>query len=158
MKTIVKTLYGSKLYGTDTEDSDTDIKGIYMPTKRQIYLNNIPEFIHTSTSNKESKNTKNDVDVEFYSLHHFFKLACKGDTSAIDILHAPESAIIQSSYTWERLVSERHMFYTKDLTALVKYARTQATKNSVKSERLNDLQQVIKVLEENIKNIKKPKI
>ena len=35
--------FGSHLYGTNTTDSDTDYKGVYMPTKRQILLGKCPK-------------------------------------------------------------------------------------------------------------------
>lgn len=143
MKMIVKTLYGSKLFGTATEDSDTDIKGVYMPTRKQIYLNNIPATIPGSNTDNSRKNTATDVDVEYYSLHYFFKLACKGDTSAIDMLHAPEFAILKTSDIWNKLVKERHRFYTSDMTNLVKYARTQAIKYSIRGDRAGAIKKVL---------------
>ena len=35
---IMATRFGSHLYGTDTPASDTDIKGIFMPTKSEVLL------------------------------------------------------------------------------------------------------------------------
>ena len=151
MNIIVKTIFGSRLYGTYGYDSDEDYKGVYMPSKESIYLNRIPKSLRYNTKQDETRrNDGNDVELEFYSLHYFLKLAGKGETAALDMLHAPEDMILLSSDLWKRIVAERHKFYTKNLAALVGFARTQANKYSTKSERLNDLQQVIKTLEENI--------
>lgn len=151
MNIIVKTIFGSRLYGTYGYDSDEDYKGVYMPSKESIYLNKIPKSLRYNTKQDETRrNDGNDVELEFYSLHYFLKLAGKGETAALDVLHAPEDMVLISSDLWKRIVAERHRFYTKNLAALVGFARTQANKYSTKSERLNDLQQVIKTLEENI--------
>ena len=40
---ILITYFGSRLFGTSTENSDVDIKGIFIPTTYQILMNKIPE-------------------------------------------------------------------------------------------------------------------
>ena len=78
LNVIMKTKFGSHLYGTNTPDSDLDIKGIYMPTEEQIFLG---RFGKSNTYNVKvsdgSKNTSEDMDIEMYSLHYFIKLACE---------------------------------------------------------------------------------
>ena len=86
---IVKMKFGSHLYGTATPDSDLDYKGVFLPTKEQIYLGNIPKSNSHSTkqtSIEGVKNSNDDVDTEIYSLHYFIKLACEGQTVALDML------------------------------------------------------------------------
>lgn len=46
---ILLTYFGSRLFGTSTENSDTDIKGIFIPTPYQILMNKIPEQYNFST-------------------------------------------------------------------------------------------------------------
>ena len=41
MEEIVKILYGSHLYGTDTKHSDRDYKGVYIPGWRDIILSKV---------------------------------------------------------------------------------------------------------------------
>ncbi len=143
-KLIVKMKFGACLYGTETEDSDQDYKGVFLPTKEQILLGRIPKFYDYSTKvDKEGKNTPSDVDYEAYSLHYFIELACQGQTIALDMLHAPEAMILQKSLIWEKIVQERYRFYTKDLKAFVGYARRQAAKYGIKGSRLNAAGDVI---------------
>jgi hypothetical protein len=146
---IVKMRFGSHLYGTDTPDSDVDYKGVYLPGKKEILLNDIPKCRAFSTGNHLEKNSANDVDEEIYSLHYFLKLACDGQTVAIDMLHAPEHMLIESSAVWRAIVSQRHRFYTKNLNSFVHYARRQASKYGIKGSRLNAASQVLKVLKSN---------
>ena len=67
--------FGSHLYGTATESSDTDIKGIFLPTKEQCFLNKIPKAItYNSKKDNSGKNTAEDIDIEVYSLHYYLEL------------------------------------------------------------------------------------
>jgi hypothetical protein len=147
MKTIVKLMFGSHLYGTNTPDSDQDFKGVFLPSKEQILLGKIPKSIDESTKKENQlKNTSKDVDFETYSLHYFIYLACEGETVALDMLHAPDNMIIEKSHIWNLIVAERERFYTKNLKAFVGYARRQASKYGIKGSRLNDAQKVLDAL------------
>jgi len=145
-KTIVKMVFGSHLYGTATSDSDKDFKGIFMPSKEQIFLGHIPKSYNSTTKQGAEKNTSEDVDTEIYSLHYFIKLACEGQTVALDMLHAPDNMIIESSDVWKAIVKNREKFYTKNLKAFIGYAKRQASKYEIKGSRLNATAKVIKLL------------
>jgi len=148
MNKIVEMIFGSHLYGTNSPTSDMDVKGVYLPTHREILLSKFPKSINQSTKKDSSqKNTAADTDVEFYSLHYFFDLACEGETVALDMLHAPASAWLHATPTWSALVSQRHLFYTKNLKSLVGYARRQAAKYGVKGSRLHEAKMVLDVLQ-----------
>ena len=94
----------------------------------------------------DSKNKAGDVDVEIYSLHYFITLACEGQMVALDMLHAPDSLIVESSDIWKSIVRERHRFYTKSLKAFISYARRQAGKYGIKGSRLNAAATVLGLL------------
>lgn len=146
---IVKMKFGSYLYGTATEDSDQDYKGVFLPTKEQILLGRISKsYNYMTKTGKGGKNVPSDIDYEVYSLHYFIELACQGQTVALDMLHAPRATILYESQIWERIVLERHRFYTKDLKAFVGYARRQAAKYGIKGSRLNAAGDVIECLKQ----------
>lgn len=146
MDIIVKMKFGSHLYGTATDTSDIDYKGVYLPSREEILLGNIPKCHNYSTGNDMSKNKPGDMDVEIYSLHYFIRLACEGQTVAMDMLHAPEEMFIAHSDIWRTIVKERHRFYSKNLNSFINYARRQASKYGIKGSRLNAVSQVIDVL------------
>ena len=150
MNIIVKMKFGSHLYGTNTKDSDLDYKGVLLPTKEQIFLNKVPKSYSEKTGNDNSKNTKDDIETEMYSLHYFLKLACKGQTVALDMLHAPDNMILETSNIWKSIVAHKVLFYTKNMQAFLGYAVKQCGKYSCKGSRLNNIEQVLKVLKENI--------
>lgn len=146
MDIIVKMKFGSHLYGTDTTQSDIDYKGVFLPSRREILLCEIPKCRSFSTGNDRTKNSSADVDEEVYSLHYFIRLACQGQTVAMDMLHAPDNMLIETSDIWESIVAQRHRFYTKNLKAFIQYARRQAGKYGIKGSRLNAASRVLDLL------------
>lgn len=134
---VVQMVFGSHMYGTATPTSDMDYKGIYLPSFEECLLQRVPKSISEhSKVGSAGKNQPEDYDKELYSLHYFLKLACQGETVALDMLHAPASCIQWSSHIWDSLVVNRQRFYTKNLKAFVGYARKQAAKYGVKGSRL----------------------
>ena len=145
---IVKMLFGSHLYGTQTPSSDTDYKGVAMPSVRDIALGRVPgHVLHQSTGDQHSRNKSTDVDLEIFSLHRFIELALQGQTVAVDMLHAPESSILETSDTWKFIQANRQKFYSKNVKPLMGYAMKQAAKYGIKGSRVNTLDSVIKFLE-----------
>jgi thermostable 8-oxoguanine DNA glycosylase len=136
---IILSVTGSNMYGTTTPDSDKDYIGVYMPTKEQLLLNDFPKSMGLP------KNS--EIDLQIWSIHHFMKLACQGETLSIDLLHAPYSCwLIWENRIWEELINNRHLFFTKEMNAFVSYARKQAAKYGVKGTRIASLEKVIKAL------------
>jgi predicted nucleotidyltransferase len=147
---IVLMKFGSHLYGTNGPDSDKDYKGVYLPTKEQILLNKIPKSVsfHSKTDKAEGvRNNNKDVDVEVYSLHYFMELLYKGETVALDMIHAPADWPLMSSDLWEILYRSRRRFHTKNLRAFVSYARKQAAKYGIKGSRMADVKVVLDFLQ-----------
>ena len=138
--------FGSHLYGTNTLNSDLDIKGVFLPSKEQVLLGRIPKTFRQSTGDSHSKNTENDIDIELFSLHYFLKIACEGQTIAIDMLHAPHTMIFETSPIWDEIVKNRSKFYTKNLNAFVGYARRQASKYGIRGSRLNTAKEFLDIL------------
>lgn len=148
MKTILKCKFGSHLYGTNTEDSDEDFKGIALPDTEDILLGKIFKTKKLGTGNDRSKNTKEDLDYDIYSLHYFINLACQGETAAIDMLHVPDNMILETSPEWQFIQAHREKFYTKNMQAFVGYARRQAAKYGCRGSRLAMIKKAIKILNE----------
>lgn len=147
LKLIVLMKYGAHLYGTNTKDSDTDYKGIYLPTKKQILLNRIPKSISYRTNpNVADKNNKDDIDMEIYSLHYFFKLASSGQTVALDMLYSRFDWPEISSPIWKLIQENRKIFNSKSLNAFIGYARSQAAKYGLKGSRLKAIKKVMNTI------------
>lgn len=144
---LVEMVFGSHLYGTATPTSDKDFKGVFLPSKNDLFLGRVPKSLSFNTKqSSEAKNTSADTDRELYSLQYFFELAKKGETVALDMLHAPNSFWLTGTWEWEYLHRHRSMFYTRTLSSFVGYARTQAAKYGIKGSRLADAKRVLNFL------------
>jgi RNA repair pathway DNA polymerase beta family len=91
---IVEMRFGSHLYGTDTPESDVDVKGVYLPEARDILLQRVPPSVTASRDKGAGeRNRPGDVDREYYSVQRYLGLLAAGQTVAIDMLFAPETAM-----------------------------------------------------------------
>jgi len=143
---LALTRSGSHLYGTNTPDSDKDYKGVFMPSLEMIYLNRIPKSIRELKNKKSGqKNSSEDIDYELYSFQYFMKLACQGETIALDMLHADGDNLIKTSNIWQNVCFLRSGFYTKNLKSFVGYAKTQSAKYGTKGNRLRIAKQIVEL-------------
>lgn len=149
-KLLYLTEYGSTLYGTNSDTSDVDYKGVYAPSQISLLLK-IDKYNITHTSNSTaSKNTEKDIDLQLYSIHMFMDLLEKGEGSAIEILFSvfrnDTTVFIDVGFrkmvldSWKLLVS-------KKLNAFVSYCLGQTKKYGIKGERLKELDSIIPILE-----------
>ena len=53
---ICKIMHGSHLYGTNTENSDLDYKGIYLPSKKEYFTQQVKKCIDHSTNKSNTIN------------------------------------------------------------------------------------------------------
>lgn len=143
MNIVSKVVFGSHLYGLNTPESDTDYKAIYLPEYRDIILGKDKRNITTSTGANNSKNTKDDEDFEIFSLKEFVKLACQGQTVAIDYLHSDNPIINGDVHQF--LVQNRTKFYTKNMNSFMGYLKKQAAKYGIKGSKLATLEEIIRV-------------
>jgi len=148
MKTIVKMIFGSQIYGTSTENSDTDIKGVFLPSPEEILLQKIPKVISTSTKeNERAKNTKNDIDTELFSLGTFFKLVSEGQTVVMDMLFAPWNFNLETPHwIWFDIINNRDKLLSKQSKSFVGYCRTQANKYGIKGSRVSAMRLALELL------------
>ena len=148
-KLLFETLSGSKLYGTDSEKSDTDIKGVFLPNIEDLILGKAPKTISYSSGSIHDKNTSDDVDKTYYSLQYFLELAAKGETNCIDILFAftNDNAIQFMSQEWNILIKNIDKIITKNMNAYLGYCRSQCQKYNIKGEKLNNYFAFLKMCE-----------
>lgn len=145
---VSRTVFGSYLYGTNTDNSDRDFKEIRLPPTRDILLQRAFKVIHSTTKEDNSvKNGYEDVDTEVFSFQHFIKLMARGDTFALDMLFTPESKWLESSPIWENIQLHRPMLISKKSAGFVGYCRNQANKFGVKGSRLSAARAIVELLD-----------
>lgn len=147
-KLLVRMYGGSHMFGLNTPNSDTDYLNVYLPDIKDLVLMNYSNSYKTSTSSDNRKNTKNDVDETYYSLHYFIKLLEKGQTGALEMISVKKENLIEYSKEWEFLMANKHRFYTKNMSAFMGYCKSQAQIYSRKGDRINILRKLIEKLTE----------
>ena len=137
---LFKAYCGSKLYGTDSENSDTDIKGVFLPFSKDLLLNKAPKHYVLNSGKQGVKNTKEDVDITYYSLHYFLELLSKGETNAMDLFFAYTNyeKVIVDSKIWSILIDNKNKIITKNIKSYLGYCKSQCIKFSIKGEKLKN--------------------
>ncbi len=156
-KLIYLCLFGSHLYGTNSPESDLDVKGIFLPSLESLVLGKAPKHLHYSTGDKHSKNSAEDIDIELFSLQYWLDhLVRKGETIGLDLLFSwtnKECVLpVVDNQRWRiHDYTMIHVFNAVDqlLTssdllqcAYVKYAIGQAKKYGIKGSRLGVLKRI----------------
>jgi len=145
--TIFKTLTGSHLYGLNTDTSDIDYLSVYLPDKKDIFGLNTKDFINLST-NKNTKNTVNDIDEMSYSLKKYLKLLLKNNPNIIETLYSRGKNLITLDPIFEYLYINKNKIVSKKVyTTFLGYAKSQKDKLLNKSLRFNNLTKAIKDIE-----------
>lgn len=141
-KLVMKSAFGSVLYGTSTPTSDVDYKGIFIPDAKDLIMSKARQHYSQNTSNSHQKNTADDIDLEMFSLQYFIDMAIKGETIALDMIHTPIERVMEfgdMSYVWTHIRHNRSKFYTTDMKAYLGYVKRQAAKYGIKGSRLSAL-------------------
>ena len=158
-KIVYITMYGSKLFGTDNINSDTDYKGIFIPSKEDVLLKRDIEHYNYNT-NTHSKNEKEDVDLQFYSIYKWFNLLKKGETGVLDLLFSlfREDTHIYTDKFFVTVMKENYQkFYNKKLHSFIGYCVGQSKMYNIKGERfaeLHDFVELFRAIEVQNKEVK----
>ncbi len=80
---LFECISGSQAYGTATEQSDTDIKGVYI----------LPQAAFYSLSYEDQVNA-NDNNIMFYELRKFIDLLSKNNPNMLELLAVPQDCIL----------------------------------------------------------------
>lgn len=123
---VYKCLVGSKAYGTDTPESDTDYKGIYIQPNDDIL----------------GFNYKQQVDVGkdecYYEIRRFIELAASANPTILEMLFMPKKHQIIRHPCLDILFENRHKFITqKCFKAFGGYAYAQIQKARGLNKKMN---------------------
>ena len=141
-KLLFKTLFGSKLYGTNTPTSDEDWKEVFLPQLEGLLIGRKPTNVVVSTGGDHSRNTKDDVDYEYIPIQVFANDFIGGQTYAVELAFAVLSEDFtagQEVYDLEFLDFVHDLtenFLTSNIKAMIGYAMNQAQVYGIKGTRL----------------------
>lgn len=148
---ILKVRVGSHLYGTNTEDSDEDFVGIFIPDEEYLLgLNRVEEVDQSTVDKDESgRNTKEAIDCKFYTLEKFCRLTLDNNPNMIERLFVNEENIIEINDIGEELLSLKQYFLSQNIKhRFLGYAFSQKSKMVMKLENYTKIDEAISFLEE----------
>ena len=115
---ILLTLGGSHAYGTNNKDSDLDIRGIAINSKRDILLGH--DFNQVDGSN---------TDTVIYSLRKIVSMLSNCNPNTIEILGCKPEHYLHTSVIGKSLLENRHMFLSqRAIGSFAGYANEQLRK------------------------------
>lgn len=131
-RTILLSPSGSFAYGTNTETSDKDYKGVCVPpVDYYLGLNAFNEY--NTAGGKNFKNTKDDVDINIIHINKFVKDAMMGVPNNLEILFVKPEDYLKVTELGEVLVENRHLFLSKAIYKKFRgYANSQKHKMIIK--------------------------
>jgi hypothetical protein len=103
---VFLTYHGSQAYGTKTEYSDTDIKGVFVPSLETIsdpYVNMEQLGCH-----------HDDLDILIFDIRKFLKLAAGGNPGVLEYMWIDEEDWIYSGRAWRLIHDHRDLFLSKE--------------------------------------------
>ena len=132
---IFKAIGGSKAYGTDTETSDTDIRGIFLLPNEYRLGNKYFEQASDETN-----------DITYYELNRFIELLRLNNPNIIELLFTPEDKILLFDDKIKPLYDIREQFLTKQVkNSFGGYALSQIRKaRGLKKKIVNPIDKVRK--------------
>ena len=141
---ILRHIAGSRLFGTNTPQSDTDYRAVHLPSSRELYLGNTNTVVSKSTGTDTSSNTAEDEDYTSHSFQRYIQLLTSMEVGALETLFAyPE---YHDDEVWPLILENKELFLNDNLANFVGYAKGQAMRYAVRGERLVDLQSLLDFL------------
>jgi len=100
---IFEVVAGSHSYGLNNEQSDVDLRGIFV----------LPNEFHLSLHDqlKQVSDTKNDIT--FFELRRFFELASGCNPNIIELLYMPDDCVKKCDPMMDKLIANRELFLSK---------------------------------------------
>ena len=149
--------YGSKLYGTSTPASDTDLKSVYLPLINDMLLNRklvatksrVDEF-GVAVPDKQSMPDRG-IENEYIPFQTFVRDFVKGQTYAVEIAYAilaegSQAPDAQSMREFEMLKELVELFGNNEVYSMVGFAQKQTFDYVHRGERLNEARKVLDVI------------
>ncbi len=101
MKILFKAIVGSQAYGTNTQNSDIDYKGVYAQSVEELIGFNYKEQIEISK------------DECYYEVRRFLQLLQSANPTMMELLYMPNDCIIEKHPAFDLIVDNRARFLTK---------------------------------------------
>lgn len=104
---------GSRVYGTNTDESDLDVKGVLIPPKQ--YLLGLQKFDQMAAPAKFLPYYDGEIPTEgtIYDLHKFVSLALMSNPNILDVLFCRDEDVLFASSAGRALRDARESFISR---------------------------------------------
>ncbi len=102
---LCKTLGGSRAYGLETPESDTDYRGVFINTDPAVIL---------GLSRHDVVQKQETDDVVYFEVRKFFELLKNGNTGALEILFNRKEQFLELDPAFEMVYENRFKFVDTD--------------------------------------------
>lgn len=106
--TIFLTLAGSKAYGTDSPESDTDVRGVCIVPDRSYYFG-------IGINHFEQADSMFEDDRVIYDIRKALKLMTDGNPNMLDLAFTDEKHHIVGTLFWDEVIKNRQKLLSKKL-------------------------------------------
>lgn len=130
-------------YGTNTETSDKDYKGVCIPPiEYYLGLDSFNEY--NNSGGKNFRNSKDDIDISVIHINKFVKNALQGVPNNIEILFVRPQDYLKVKPLGQMLIDNRHLFLSKHIhKKFGGYAYSQIQKLKTKKENKTGRQDLV---------------
>jgi len=148
---ILEIKSGSHLYGLNTQNSDLDYAGIFMPTKEYVFGFKKCEEVDLSIKDKleTGENSKDAIDRKFYEFRKYIKLAMENNPNILEMIFVNPENIVNINYIGKYLLENSSLFPHVGLTErFIGYAISQKKKMIIKRDNYFKLEEAERKLNE----------
>lgn len=157
--TLFQVVYGSKLYGTSTPTSDTDLKTVYLPPIDEMLLGKKLVAFKTRVDENginvpdSSPMPERGTENEYISFQTFVRDFVAGQTYAVEIAFAilnngPQAPDPASRREFELVQEMVQRFSNTEVYSMVSFAKKQTFDYVKRGERLKEAQKVLDIVNE----------
>ena len=110
--------------------------------REMYYSKRISNTTTTIAIHPIPKNSKEDIDLQLYSIYKWFTLLKKGETGALDLLfslYAEETQVYNDRAFTQMMMQNHQKFYNRHLHSFVGYCIGQSKMYNIKGERYQEL-------------------
>lgn len=153
---------GSHLFKLNTENSDLDLTGIFIPSFRDVKKNkktyrhdSLVKEINLSTNKSKKKNSKEDIDFKLTSIFRFFELLSMGEFNSIEWLFAPSYSIVYSSKHWDSIQEARDNLVVFNLSSFLGFIKREYNSTGISGSSYHELSEFYNLLKDKKEKILK---
>ena len=123
---LLKAIVGSQAYGTNTPQSDTDVKGVYLQDPLDVM------------SFGYQQQREPDKDTCYYEVQRFLELLQSSNPTVLELLFTPEDCILDIHPLFNIILNHKQSFITKGcMNSFLGYAKQQIYKAKGLDKKMN---------------------